>query len=140
MRNTYVKNFLHRGLIFGGLGPIIMGIVFFTLARTVPDFSLGGEDVLIGILSTYLLAFIQAGASVFNQIEHWSPAKSMAVHLPTIYAAYVICYVMNSWIPFEWAVIAIFTAIFVVCYLVIWFTVYLCVRASSRRLNARLEQ
>ena len=28
-----VKEFLHRGLIFGGLGPIVIGIVYFILHR-----------------------------------------------------------------------------------------------------------
>lgn len=139
MKNRYVMQFLHRGLIFGGFGPIILGIVYFVLAKTITGFSLTGEEVMLGILSTFFLAFLHAGASVFNQIEHWSPAKSLAFHLPTLYAAYVICYVMNSWIPFEWMVIGIFTVIFVACYLVIWLTVYLCVRASSKRLNAQLK-
>ena len=26
--NKYLKEFFHRGLIFGGFGPIILGIVF----------------------------------------------------------------------------------------------------------------
>ena len=35
------------------------------------DFSLGGSEVFLGIVSIYLLAFVHAGASVFNQIEHY---------------------------------------------------------------------
>lgn len=138
--NRYLKEFLHRGMMFGGFGPIIAGIVYFAISGSVEDFSLDGGEVLLGIVSTYILAFVQAGASVFNQIEHWSPARSLSVHLPTIYAAYVMCYLVNSWIPFEWIVVAIFTAVFVVCYLFIWLTVYLCVKASSKRLNAELKK
>ena len=75
--NTYVKAFLYRGLLFGGFGPIVSAIVFFILSLTLPDFSLSGGQILAATVSTYLLAFIQAGASIFNQIEHWSTAKSL---------------------------------------------------------------
>ena len=93
----------------------------------------------MAIVSTYVLAFVQAGASVFNAIEHWSIAKSLFCHFSTIYLAYVACYLLNSWIPFEWMVIAIFTVIFVVTYFVIWITVFLCVKATERRLNKKLH-
>ncbi len=139
MRKNYFKKFLHRGLIFGGFGPIIVGIVFFILSLTLEDFSLGGGEVLLAIVSTYLLAFLQAGASVFNQIEHWSVAKSMLCHFATIYLAYVGCYLLNSWIPFDIKVILIFTAIFAVLYLVIWLSVFFTVKTTSKRLNARVK-
>ena len=138
--NRYLKEFLHRGLMFGGFGPIISGIVFFAIGRSIEDFSLGGDELLLAIVSTYVLAFVQAGASVFNQIEHWSPVRSLAIHMSTLYIVFVGCYLLNSWIPFDWIVVAIFTAVFVVCYLAVWLTVYLCVRASSKRLNDKLKK
>lgn len=136
MKNHYVRAFFHRGLLFGGFGPIVMAIVYLILSYTLPHFALSGGEVFTAVVSTYLLAFIQAGASVFNQIEHWSLGRSLACHLGTLYAAYCGCYLLNTWIPFEPAVLLIFTGIFVVSYLVIWLTVYLCVKAVSKRLNA----
>lgn len=137
--NRYLKEFLHRGLIFGGFGPIILGIIFFILSKTLDDFSVSGGQILLGIISTYVLAFVQAGVSVFNQIEHWSLPKSLFCHFGMLYAVYVICYILNSWIPFDWTVIGIFTAIFVVVYFVIWFTVYFIVKSTGKKLNATLE-
>ena len=136
--NRYVKSFLQRGALFGGLGPIIAGIVYACISFSVEDFTLSGVEVLLAIVTTYLLAFVQAGASVFNQIEHWPVAKSLLVHLVTIYLAYVGCYVVNFWIPFEWAVIGIFTGIFLAVYFVIWFSVYAAVKATSKRFNAQI--
>ena len=133
--NKYVKEFLHRGLIFGGFGPIIMGIIYAILQNTINGFTLSGNEVLIAIVSIYILAFLQAGASVFNQIEHWSIAKSLGFHFLTIYIAYVCCYLINSWIPFNINVILIFTAIFAVSYFIIWLTVYISVRIISKKLN-----
>lgn len=136
--NIYLKHFLQRGLAFGGFGPIIAGIVFLSLSCSLPDFTLTGPQIFLAILSTYILAFIQAGASVFNQIESWSPARSILCHLGSIYAAYVGCYLINSWIPFKWDVILIFTAVFVAVYFAIWLSVYFSVKAVGKKLNKKL--
>ena len=136
--NKYVKSFLHRGLIFGGFGPIIMGIVFAILELTIDGFSLGGGEVLLAIVSVYLLAFVQAGASIFNQIEDWPIAKSLLYHFGTLYVAYSACYVLNSWIPFEPLVLIIFTGVFTLIYFIVWFSVYLAVRSLGKKLNDKL--
>jgi len=137
--NKYLKSFLQRGLAFGGFGPIIAGIVLCIISLCVDGFSLGGGQVLTAILSTYILAFLQAGASVFNQIDEWPVAKSLLCHFLTIYVAYVGCYLINSWIPFEPAVVGVFTAIFTAAYLVIWLTVFFIVKATGNKLNAQLK-
>lgn len=137
--NKYFKSFLHRGLIFAGFGPIIVGIIYLVLSKTLDNFSLGGEEVCVAIASTYLLTFVHAGASVFNQIEEWPIAKSLLVHFGTLYLAYVLCYLVNSWIPFEWSVVGIFTAIFVVGYFLVWSIVFISIKATEKRLNVRLR-
>ena len=137
--NKYVENFLLRGMMFGGFGPIIAGIIYLVLSLTLPKFSLNGTQVFLAIVSTYLLAFLQAGASVFNQIEHWPLAKSLLCHFVTIYLAYVSCYLLNYWIPFDPIVLVIFTAIFVVADLLIWSIVYFSVKAVEKKLNQNLH-
>ena len=139
MKNRYVLQFLHRGMLFGGFGPIIAGIVYLCLSFSIEGFALSGGEVLIAILSTYLLAFLQAGASVFNQIEHWPLAKSLFFHFSTVYVAYVGCYLLNSWIPFEPLVLLIFTLVFALTYAIIWLSVFLAIRATGKRLNAGLK-
>ena len=72
-----IKEFLLRGMMFGGFGPVVLGIIYLILFYTIADFSINGVNVFLGIISTYMLAFIQAGATVFNQIESWSILKSL---------------------------------------------------------------
>lgn len=134
----YAKEFFHRGLLFGGFGPIIMAIIYLILHYTVTGFTLSGADAFSAVISTYLLAFVHAGASVFNQIEEWSIMKSLLCHFGTLYVIYIACYLFNSWIPFDGNVILIFTAIFVAVYFVVWGIVYFSVQAASRKLNAKL--
>lgn len=137
--SKYVKYFLHRGLIFGGFGPIILGVIYAIISYSHAGFSLSGKDVLIGIVSTYLLAFVQAGSSVFNQIEEWPLTKSLLCHFSSIYLAYVLCYIVNSWIPFEPMVIVVFSAIFAITYLIIWLTVYFIVKSTQKKLNSKIR-
>lgn len=136
--NKYVKEFFHRGLMFGGFGPIVVGIVFMIISKIETDFSLSASEVLLAIVSTYFLAFLQAGATVFNQIEHWALPKSLLCHFATLYLAYSICYLVNTWIPFEKTVLLIFSLIFIAAYFVIWFTVYFCVKMTSKKFNEKI--
>lgn len=134
----YLKEFFRRGLMFGGFGPLVAGIVYFVVSKISPSFFLNGTEVFSAILSTYILAFLQAGASVFNQIENWSLMKSLLCHFSTLFVAYTSCYLLNSWIPFDYRVILIFIGIFVAVYFTVWSIVYFSIKATSRKLNMKL--
>ena len=124
--------------MFGGFGPIILAVIYCILSKTVSGFALSGGEILVGTISVYMLAFVQAGASVFNQIEHWSLPKSLLCHFSTLFVSYSLCYILNSWIPFEPMVLVLFALIFVAVYFIIWFTVYFIVKSTGKKLNARL--
>ncbi len=137
--NKYVKEFLHRGLIFGGFGPIVLGIVLLAINMAGEAVTLTAKDYFLSTVSIYLLAFVHAGASVFNQIEHWSLPKSLLCHFSVLYFAYSFCYIVNTWIPFEPKVLLIFTAIFVIVYFAVWLTVYVIIKNTSKKLNKKLN-
>ena len=137
--NRYLKEFLHRGLMFGGLGPIVTSIVYICIEYFNGTFSLSASELCLAVISTYFLAFIQAGVSVFNQIEHWPLPKSLLCHFGLLYITYILCYVINTWIPFSMNVILIFTAIFVVTYFIIWICVYFSIKVISAEMNKKLN-
>ncbi|MBE6813195.1 MAG: DUF3021 domain-containing protein [Ruminococcaceae bacterium] len=138
--NRYVKEFLHRGLLFGGFGPIVVGIVLAIIDTVTGNISLHGTQILLSIVSSYLLAFVQAGSTVFEQIEHWSTVKSVFFHFLSLYVVYVGCYLLNSWIPFEKTVVLIFTCIFAVGFFAIWGIVVVSVKIAERKLNKVLHK
>lgn len=137
--NKHLKEFLHRGLVFGGFGPIILAIIYFILSKTIDNFTLTGGELLLGVISIYLLAFVQAGATVFNQIEDWPITKSLLFHFGSLYIVYVLCYIINSWIPFEPMALAIFTAVFVLIYFIVWIIVVLSIKAFTKKANEKLN-
>ena len=139
--NKYFKTFIHRGAIFGGFGPIVMSIVYLILHFTIDNFSVSGTEIFSAVVSTYILAFIHAGASVFNQIDHWPIAKSLLIHFTTLYLAYSLCYLINFWIPFDLTVFFIFTGAFAVSYGIVWLIVVLLVtRRTEKHLNNQLNK
>ena len=136
--NKNVKEYLKRGLIFGGFGPIIVAIILAIISIN-EAVNLEGWQILVAVISTYIVAFVQAGSTVFNQIEHWSTGKSLLCHLSTLYVAYSLGYVANTWIPFEPKVLIIFTIIFMAIYFVVWGIVYFSIKATSKNFNAKLK-
>lgn len=137
--NKFLMKFLHRGLIFGGFGPIVAGAVYLVIERFNSSITLNATQVFLAVVSTYLIAFIQAGASIFNQIDHWPLPKSLLCHFSSIYSAYLLCYIINSWIPFKIEVVLFFTGIFIAVYFIIWTVVYFSVKSASKKLNSKLK-
>ena len=137
--NYYVKEFLKRGLIFSGFGPIIAGIVYLSIEKSGVDLKLTGFNVFLAIITTYVIAFVEAGSSVFNQIDSWPKAKSLFFQMTSIYIVYIGGYLINNWIPFKIEVIVIFTSVYVTTYLAIWLTVYLISKNMTKKLNAKLN-
>lgn len=137
--NKYVKEFLRRGLMFAGFGPIVFGIIVLCISYFDGVAVNSARNIFIGIVTTYTIAFVQAGVTVFNQIEHWSVPKSMLCHFGLLYVVYSLSYIANSWIPFKAEVLVTFTMIFAVVFFVIWGIVYLCVRSTSKKINEKLR-
>lgn len=121
--------------MFSGLGCIIAAIII----SSEPGLMHDGKSVLTAIVSTYFLAFIHAGTSVFHSVESWSAVKSAFFQLLTLYVSYLACYLVNSWLSFDMAVVGIFTLVFVVVYAAVWLTVYFSIKATSKKLNKNLK-
>ena len=137
--NKYVREFLHRGMMFAGFGPIVFGIIILCISYFGGVTEHSALPIFSGIVTTYIIAFAQAGATVFNQIEHWSVPKSVFCHFGLLYIVYSLAYVANSWIPFKAEVLVVFTVIFVVVFFLVWGIVYLAVRSTGKKFNEKLN-
>ncbi len=138
--NKYVKEFLLRGLIFSGLGPIVSGLIYLILELRGVKLALTGVEVFMAIVSTYIMAFVHAGSSIFPQIESFSKIKALFLQMFSIYSVYSLGYILNGWIPFNTIGFIVFTTIFVVTFLLIWLIVYLLTKKTSLEFNKKLEE
>ena len=66
--NPYVKRFLHRGLVFGGFGPLVMGIVYWCLSLTLGNIALsGGGDIATEAVNDGLCDFSGQGKNKYRR-------------------------------------------------------------------------
>lgn len=93
----------------------------------------------MGIVTVTLLAFIAAGIGVVYQIERLPLLSATAIHAGALYLDYLLIYLLNNWIPRDWAFIGTFTLCFAAGYAVIWGIVLLSIKHKTNRINRHLQ-
>ena len=121
----FVLEFLRRGFAACGMGPIILAILYLILQQTAAVETLTVNQVCIGIFSITALAFIAGGMNAIYQIER----------LPLMVAI-----LLNDWLDWGVMPIVVFSAIFLVGYIVIWALIYSITKNRTERLNEALKQ
>ena len=134
------KEFLLRGLICSSGGPIVLAIIYGILGATGTVEALSPREVCMGILSITLLAFIAAGMTAIYQMEQLPLPTMILLHGGALYLAYILTYLLNGWLKQQLIPIAIFTAIFISGYAVIWLIIYCVTKAKTEALNRKLSQ
>lgn len=133
------KEFLLRGLICASGGPIVLAIIYGILGATGTVESFSPREVCMGILTITLLAFIAAGMTAIYQMEQLPLPTMILLHGGALYIAYILTYLLNGWLKQQLIPIAIFTAIFVSGYAVIWLIIYCVTKAKTQALNRKLK-
>lgn len=136
--NPYAKKFILRGFMFAGLGPIVLGIVYFILDSTGTKIELTGGQILLGIITTYIIAFVHSAVSSLPSIESWSKVKAMLIQLLSLYTVYTFGYLLNNWIPFNLIVLVTYTSIFIGGFFFIWLFIVISVHLNAKKLNEKL--
>ena len=136
----YIFEFLRRGLIALGIGPIVLAILYLILKKSVGLESLSVDAVVIGILSISALAFIAGGMNAIYQFEKLPLMVAILIHGSVLYICYLGTYLLNGWLDRGAAPIIVFSGIFVVGYLAIWAVIYFIIKRNTRRLNEALKQ
>lgn len=138
MRKCVIE-FLKRGMSFCFGGPLVLAIVYgiLGLVGAVESFTVG--EVVTGIFSSTLLAFIAAGVTVIYTIDKLSPFSAALIHGVVLYFDYILLYLFNGWLQSSLKPIMIFTICFVLGYLIIWAIVFVVTRKCTKKLNESLN-
>ena len=136
----FVLEFVRRGFIATGLGPIVLAIVYLILKQSAAIDTLTVNQVCIGIFSLSALAFIAGGMNAIYQVERMPLMTAILIHGGTLYIGYLGTYLLNDWLDFGIIPIIVFTAIFVVGYIVIWAIIYSIIRRNTAKLNEMLKK
>jgi hypothetical protein len=133
------KEFLFRGLISAGGGPVVMAIIYGVLGATGVVQTLSPREVCLGILTITLLAFIAAGMTAIYQMEQLPLAIMILIHGGALYLAYILTYLLNGWLQGSPMPILIFTIIFLAGYALIWAIIYCIENRKTKKLNKLLK-
>ena len=136
----FVLEFLRRGFVACGMGPIILAILYLILQQTAAIDTLTVNQVCIGIFSITALAFIAGGMNAIYQIERLPLMVAILIHGSVLYISYLVTYLLNDWLDWGVMPIVVFSAIFLVGYIVIWAVIYSITKNSTERLNEALKQ
>ena len=136
----FVLEFLRRGAIASGIGPIVWAIIYMILQQVAEVETLTVNQVCIGIVSLTALAFLAGGMNALYQIERLPLLMAILIHGSVLYVSYLGTYLINDWLDFGVIPIIVFSAIFVVGYIVIWAIIYSIIKRNTAKLNEMLKQ
>ena len=116
----FVSEFIRRGLIAVGVGPVVFAVVYLILQQYAAIEVLTVNQICIGIFSLSALAFVAGGMNAIYQIERLPLMAAILIHGSVLYVGYLGTYLLNDWLDLGVIPIVVFTGIFVVGYLLIW--------------------
>lgn len=131
----FIPEFIKRGLMSAGGGPVILAIVYQINGKTGIAENLPYNEVFTGIISITFMAFIAGGMTGIYQNEKLPVVSSALIHAAVLYLDYIIVYLLNDWIPKNAQALGIFTAIFFTVFALVWLVIYLCIRKQTESLN-----
>lgn len=137
---TNIMEFLRRGFSACGLGPMILALLYWIMHQRGVLQTLTVHEVCTGILSLSVLAFIAGGMNIVYQIERLPLMTAILIHGCVLYGSYLLTYLVNGWLERSILPILVFSAIFVIGYLVIWAIIYAIIRKKTRQLNESLKK
>ena len=135
-----ILDFLHRGLVACGFGPIILAIVYLILQNQAAVETLTVNQVCIGIFSLSALAFIAGGMNVIYQIERLPLMVAILIHGVVLYISYLVTYLFNDWLKSGGTSIFVFSVIFVLGYVIVWVIIYSITKKRTERINEILKK
>lgn len=135
----YIVQFVLRGLVAAGGGPIVLAVIFGILGATGTVTALTPGEVCLGILSITLMAFIAGAITCIYQVESLPLPSAILIHGGVLYLDYLIMYLVNNWIPHNAKAIGTFSVIFVLGFAAVWACIYLHSRKKTAQLNNKLQ-
>ena len=137
---SFILGFARRGMTAASIGPIVLGILYLILQRVSTLETLQVSEVCVGIFSITALAFVAGGMNAVYQIERLPLMSAIMIHGAVLYISYLATYLLNGWLEQGAIALIVFSAIFVVGFILIWASIYVIMRKSTARVNALLSE
>ena len=135
-----ILEFVRRGITAMGIGPMVLVVLYLVLGRLGEVQTLTVREICTGIVSLSILAFVAGGMNVVYQVERLPLMIAILIHGGVLYVCYLITYLINGWLEWGAAPILVFSAIFVLGYLIIWIVIYSIIKRNTATLNEKLKR
>jgi hypothetical protein len=135
-----VLDFMRRGLIACGFGPLVLAILYLIIYRESGMGILTVEQVCKGIFSISALAFIVGGMNILYQIERLPLTVAILIHGGVLYISYLATYLINGWLEVGMKSVLVYSGIFISGYLLIWIIIFLITKKNTEKVNEKLKQ
>ncbi len=135
-----VLEFIRRGFVACGFGPMVLAIFYLILQHQAAVETMMVDQVCLGIFSLSALAFIAGGMNVIYQIERLPLMLAILIHGGVLYISYLGTYLLNGWLEWGATPILAFSGIFVLGYLAVWAVIYSITKKRTARLNEMLKK
>ena len=136
----HVLEFLRRGIVACGLGPLVLAVFYLILQHRADVNMLTVDQVCLGIFSLSALAFVAGGMNFIYQIECVPLMVAILIHGGVLFISYLATYLVNGWLQWGVTPILVFSGIFVLGYLVIWGIIYSIIKRRTDSINEKLKQ
>lgn len=136
----FICDFVHRGLIACGFGPIVLAIIYLFAQKYDGVQTIPVNEAVLSILTSALLAFIAGGINAIYKIERLPLALAIFIHAIILYLDYIVIYLVNDWMKAEFVPLAVFTVCFFAGFAIVWAMIYLHTKMSADRLNQKLAE
>ena len=94
----FLKDFLMRGMVAAGFGPLALVVFYLITAHYGGVQTLSVNEVCTGIVSLTTLAFIAGGMNAIYQIERLPLMAAITRHGAVLYGSYLATYLINGWL------------------------------------------
>jgi len=136
----YILEFIRRGFIACGLGPLVLAVLYLVMQRQGAVETLRVNQVCTGIFSLSALAFVAGGMNILYQIERLPLMVAILIHGFVLYFSYLAVFLVNGWLERGILPLLVFSGIFVVGYLAIWAIIYSILRKNTEAVNKQLKE
>ncbi len=131
----FISEFVRRGLVAGGLGPVVLAVVYLVLHRCGVVDSLRVGEVCTGIFSLAALAFVSGGLNALYQVERLPLMAAVSIQGVVLYSGYLGTYLLNGWLSLSKTPVLVFSAIFIFGYLAVWAVICSITQKRTKKLN-----
>ena len=135
----YIKAFVTNGLFVCGLGPFVLAIVYALLNAIGVVSEISATEMVMGIISATVLAFIAGGISMIYKIERLPITLAALIHAGVLYLDYIGIYLINGWLKGGIIPFIVFTSCFFVGFALVWLIIYLTTKKSTDEVNSVLS-